>query len=327
MSILEAVSSLRSVLTAASGLALFLLGIRLVSLAVRHAGERRIRRHFESLRPRKGGEWIGLGVGALVTGLFQSSSLVTAMLMGMVHSGMLSYEQAVGLVLGANVGTTFTVQLISLPHRLPLEWIALGGVFCGAMGLATGSKRLGLAGFLATGFGSVLLGFELMGEGIRLLSSSGLIPSLSSFGGNTVKAIAAGGLLAGVIQSSSASMAILVSSARSGLVDLPTALGFMLGTNIGTCSDSLILGIITGREARRLALFNFVFNLAGALVFIPLLGPFEALVRLTSSDVGNQLANAHTAFNGMTAVGAVPFLEGINRVMYRLLPRGNSRPP
>lgn len=297
------------------GVGLFLFGIQLMGEGLQKAAGKRLRRILELLTnsPIRG-VLVGLGVTALI----QSSSATTVMVVGFVDAGLLKLQQAIGVILGANIGTTITAQLVSLDlGNLALPAVGLGFLLFFFAREAQG-KYLGQ---VILGFGLLFLGMETMSAYLKPLRANPFFLHLMvAMSARPLVAVLVGLAVTGIIQSSSATTGMIIALARQGLLELPGAIGLVFGSNIGTTVTALLASVGTGVSARRAALVHFLFNVIGVVIFLPLLKGFEALVRITAGDLAHQIANAHTLFNVINTLLFLPFIGALERLVKALLP-------
>ncbi|MEA4884631.1 MAG: Na/Pi symporter [Clostridia bacterium] len=298
----------------AGGLALFLLSLTGMSRAL-----------GEVLSPRTRTVLTGASVpaafafGAGATALLQSSTLVSVTLVGLVSARAMGLAPAFAAVLGANVGTTITAQIAgfrptwlgwiaAVAGLLLVGWARAAARMRGGKALRARARQQSLAGGAAMGFGGVVLGLDLMGQACSAVADSNTIRLvLTMASGNTVLAAFAGVAVTAAVQSSALVSSLLVELTSGGLIALPGAVAMMIGSNVGTCITALLASVPAGDDAKALARANIIFNLVGAGIFLPLIGPVCQALRLTSPDSGVQLANAHTLFNLATALLVLPF--------------------
>ncbi|MBQ3423536.1 MAG: Na/Pi cotransporter family protein, partial [Romboutsia sp.] len=263
---------------------------------------------------------MGVLVGALVTAIIQSSSATTVMVVGFVNSGIMTLPQAIGVIMGANIGTTITAQIVSL-DLVGLAPMALG--ICIVLYLfAKNSKTKHIAEILI-GFGILFTGMEFMKDAVKPLREfSGFTNALVSFGNQPILGILLGFGITAIVQSSSASMGMLLALASEGLIPLSSALPILYGENIGTCVTSLISSIGASKNARRAATMHLVFNVIGTLLFMLVLTkPITMLVtHLDPNDVSRQIANSHTLFNVINVLLLLPFSKLIVKLTMKLVP-------
>ena len=298
------------------GMMIFLTGLRTMTFALRTMSGQRIEwvlRHFTT-HPLA-----ALATGAAVTALTQSSSGTAAAAVGLVDAGLLGLEQAFAVILGANVGTTLTGQLLSLKWQpfAPFA-ICLGGLlFC-----AKRDSSLGRAGAILAGVGGLLWGIELVGLALRPLVALPFLTALVlRWETDLYSGILAGIVLTATVQSSSAAIGLVLALAKEGLVGLYGGMAVVLGSNVGTVLTTLAASIGTKKEARQTAGGDLFFNALGVLVFAPLFPYFLLLLRLTSKDPMHQIANGHTIFNIISAVIALPCIPFLAGLMRRIVQR------
>lgn len=289
------------------GLGLFLYGMNTMSEGLEKAAGDRMKSIIEMLTKNK---IMGVIVGALVTMIVQSSSATTVMVVGFVNAGIMNLTQAVGIIMGANIGTTITAQLVSI-NLTAIAPIAIGtGVL---INLVSNNDKTKKYAQILIGFGILFLGMDTMKHAVKPLRSyEGFTTLLTSFGSgrtlDTIFAIFTGFAITAIVQSSSATTGILVALASTGLLPIEAALPVLLGTNVGTCVTAMISSIGANRTAKRAAVIHLMFNVIGTLVFaIFLAGPTIKLVTSMGSDSARQLANAHTLFNITNTLMLLPF--------------------
>lgn len=294
------------------GLVLFLGGLRFMSDAL----ESMYGSAFSlALQRLTGNRWSAFICGCLFTVLTQSSSLASVVVVGVVNAGMLSLQSAIAIIIGANVGTTITGQLLSFEiYEYALE-ITIFGLFL--MLLARDRKKQ--AGRAITGLGLMLYGLRAMGLALVPISEMAWVSSLLQQAAiHPITGIFAGAAVAAVIQSSSAVVGIVVSLAKEGVVTLASGAGIMVGADVGTCVTSLIAGLGTKKAARQAALAHLMFNVVSVVLIIPLFNPFIYVASLTSTDLPRQLANAHTLYNLSGAILIMVFLTPFRQIIEKV---------
>jgi len=296
------------------GTALLLYGMRLVGDGLQRAAGTRLRHVLSTL---SGNRFKGLGVGALVTALLQSSSATTVMLVGFASAGLLSLRQTIGVILGADVGTTVTVQLLAfdLLAFAPLV------VFVGWVLLAAGRGTWNYVGRAILGFGFLFLGMKLISEGTVPLKHNPLFDEiLQALTGQPLILLLIAAAFTALVHSSAATIGIALSLAAGGLMSLEGAIPIIFGANVGTAGTALVASIGGNAEARRVAMAHASFKFLGVLVFLPFLGPFTELVRGSAPDAARQIANAHTLFNVVLAVLFLPGASFAADLITRAIP-------
>ena len=299
------------------GLALFLYGMQMMSTGLEAAAGSRMKAILEKLTANR---FLGVLVGALITMVIQSSSATTVMVVGFVNSGLMTLSQAVWIIMGANVGTTVTGQLIALDVGAVAPLVAFIGV---AMVVFLKAPKSHHYGQILAGLGMLFIGMDMMSSSMSPLRDSAAFVKLVSSFSNPLIGILVGAVFTAVIQSSSASVGILQALARSGVITMNTAVYVLFGQNIGTCVTSLLASIGTNRNAKRTTLIHLMFNLIGTALFtlICIFFPLVSLVEgFTPGDVTKQIANMHTLFNVVTTLLLIPFGNYMAKLTYKLLP-------
>lgn len=274
------------------GLSLFLYGIFQMSSGLEKAVGSRLRSIFEKLNSSP---FKGLLIGTFVTAIVQSSSAVTVLTVAFVNAGLLTLEGALGIIFGANIGTTITAQLVAFK----LTTLAPYFLFLGFLLFFAGKRKyIKNVGEAILGFGMIFMGLSLMESSLHALRTwEPFHNAIVSMGRYPILGILTGAGITAIIQSSSVTTSIVVALASKGAIELYSAVPVILGANIGTCVTAMLASIGTGISAKRAALAHLFFNVIGVVLIFPFLSPFEKLVSLTSSDVARQVANAHTIFN------------------------------
>ena len=299
------------------GLALFLYGMNMMSNGLEMAAGDKMKTILEKLTSNR---ILGVLVGALVTAIIQSSSATTVMVVGFVNSGLMSLTSAVWVIMGANIGTTITGQLIAIDITAIAPLIAFIGV---AMIVFFKSQKLDAIGGVIGGLGILFIGMETMSSAMVPLRTMPEFVGLISKFQNPFIGILVGALFTALIQSSSASVGILQSLAKSGVMTLSSSIYVLFGQNIGTCITSVLASIGTSKNAKRTTIIHLSFNIIGTVLFvtISMLFPFADLVQsLTPSNVAAQIANVHTIFNVTTTLLLLPIGTKLVDLACRILP-------
>ena len=299
------------------GLALFLYGMNMMSNGLEMAAGNKMKTILEKLTSNR---ILGVLVGALVTAIIQSSSATTVMVVGFVNSGLMSLTSAVWVIMGANIGTTITGQLIAIDITAIAPLIAFIGV---AMIVFFKSQKLDAIGGVIGGLGILFIGMETMSSAMVPLRTMPEFVGLISKFQNPFIGILVGALFTALIQSSSASVGILQALAKSGVMTLSSSIYVLFGQNIGTCITSVLASIGTSKNAKRTTIIHLSFNIIGTVLFvtISMLFPFADLVQsLTPSNVAAQIANVHTIFNVTTTLLLLPIGTKLVDLACRILP-------
>ena len=303
------------------GLALFLYGMQMMSTNLEAVAGNRMKQILERLTANR---FLGVLVGAGITAIIQSSSATTVMVVGFVNSGLMTLNQAIWIIMGANIGTTITGQLIALDIGALAPLIAFVGVV--PIVFFKNKKAQHIGGIIA-GIGVLFIGMGMMSDSMMpLRDSEGFVRFMTQFS-NPVLGILAGAAFTAVIQSSSASVGILQALAKSGVVTLDSAVYVLFGQNIGTCITAVLASIGTTRNAKRTTIIHLSFNIIGTIVFVGVCQflPFvEWMTKLAPGDPVAQIANVHTIFNITTTVLLLPFGTQLARLATWILPDGKA---
>jgi phosphate:Na+ symporter len=302
------------------GLGLFLYGMTIMSEGLEKSAGNRLEKIIEKM---SGNIFIGVFVGAIVTMIVQSSSATTVMVVGFVNAGIMNLTQSIGIIMGANIGTTITAQLVSIKlTALAPVAIALGT----AIKLFSKKSRQIVFGEIILGFGILFLGMDLMKDAMAPLKTySGFTDLIISIGsGNmwgTIKGFFVGFLITAIVQSSSATTGILVALAGTGALPIESAFPILLGTNVGTCVTALLSSVSANRTAKRAAMMHLLFNVIGTVVFIIFFSHMTvSIVKSMGTDSARQLANAHTLFNIINTIILLPFAGLIVKAVKVIIP-------
>lgn len=309
------------------GLAIFLFGMEQMSEAMRIVAGLRMRDVLSRLTSNR---WAGLLTGSVVTAVVQSSSVTTVMVVGFITAGLMTFSQALGIILGANIGTTLTVQIIAFKvTQYALLLVAIGFIL-----LFTGKGKRKWYGQWLMGLGLLFVGMDLMGSSMAPLRDYPPFIRLMAATGNPLFGILAAATFTALVQASSATIGLAIVFASQGLVPLETGIAFVLGANVGTCITAGLAAIGKPREAVRASAAHILFNIVGALIVLPFLQPFTELIRTLSplatsgvsvavaqaAVVPRQIANAHTLFNVTISMLFLPFVPWIERIIDILVP-------
>lgn len=299
------------------GLGMFLYGMNVMGDGLQKAAGEKLKRIIELLTKNR---FTGVLVGTLVTAIIQSSSATTVMTVGFVNAGIMNLQQAVGIIMGANIGTTITAQLVSFSIEKYAP-IAIGiGVF---IWLFAKNKSIKSLCEIFIGFGILFVGMNFMKEAAAPVSEMQSVHDIMLvLSKNPILGIFAGFLITGSIQSSSASIGILIVLASQGVLPITAALPVLYGDNIGTCVTSLLSTIGASRNSKRTAIMHLCFNIIGTFIFIFILSkPIVMLVEnLNPNNVARQIANAHTLFNLLNVIILFPFGNYLVKLAYKIIP-------
>lgn len=298
------------------GLSLFFYGMRMMSDGLKELAGSKLEYILKYLTNRK---YKAILVGMIVTALIHSSSAMTVMLVGFVDAGIMPLMQAIWVVMGANIGTTMTSQIISLN----IGAIAMLFAFLGS--ILRFIKRCFHIGNVIGGMGVLFMGLEFMSLSLVPLQNMSLFQTLLKSVTHPLIGILIGTLFTGMIQSSSASMGILISLAKSHSITLPQATYLIFGFEIGTCVTAFLASLSTNQTSQKLALFHILLNVFGVIVFTLLASwtPLISYVEMLTPSIAHQLAHMQTIFNVGTTLLAVCldryFLKIINVIYSKRL--------
>lgn len=305
------------ILSLLGGLALFMYGMQMMSNNLEAVAGNRMKQILERLTANR---FLGVLVGAGITALIQSSSATTVMTVGFVNSGLMTLKQAVWIIMGANVGTTITGQLIALDIGALAPLIAFVGVM---LLIFVKSKKAQHVGGIVAGIGVLFIGMGMMSDAmVPLRDNEAFIHLMTKFS-NPVIGILAGAVFTAIIQSSSASVGILQALAMGGVIGLHSAVFVLFGQNIGTCITALLASVGTNRNAKRTTMIHLMFNVIGTVLFVSLclVTPFtDWMIALTPDNPVAQIANVHTVFNLTTTLLLLPFGSLLVKLAVKLLP-------
>lgn len=307
------------VLTLFGGLGLFLYGMQMMGDGLSTAAGDKLKGLLEKLTTNP---LMGVLVGTLVTCIIQSSSATTVMAVGFVNAGLMTLSQAFNVMLGANIGTTITAQIIAFKMTDWAPLFIIIGVVCI---LFIKRRMVRNVGTIIAGFGILFLGMNIMSESLTLLEGAEWFVSMMSSFDNPIMALLIGLVATAILQSSSATVGILQTLAGAGLVNLSTGLYMVLGCNIGTCATALLASIGTNTNARRTAIMHLINKIIGAVVFTVLLYVLPIAQWIASLSPGDpvwQIANFHTFFNILNTLLLLPFGKAIIAFTEKVIPNG-----
>ncbi len=301
--------------SALGGLGLFLFGIQIMASGMQKAAGDSFRRILEVLTNKP---VLGVLTGVLVTILVQSSSTASVMVVGFANAGLMNLSQAVSVIIGANIGTTVTAQIISFDIGV----IAYPAIGIGSLLNFFGRRRFHrYIGQTVLGFGLLFLGMTTMSSGMMPLREFDAFHNmLVQFSAYPILGILAGAVFTALIQSSSAATGVIIAMTLQDLIPFDAAVPLILGTNIGTSITAILASIGANVAARRAAYAHVLFNVLGVIIALAILGPFTDLILQTASTVPRQVANTHTAFNLLNTLVFIIFLKYFTRLIVYIVP-------
>ena len=296
------------------GLGMFLYGMEMMSDGMKMTAGDSMRSILEKLTSNR---YIAVFIGAFVTMVIQSSSATTVMLVSFVNSGLLNFTQALGVVLGSNIGSTVTAQIVAFKITdYALLLIAAGSI----MSLFAKKDTIKHLGFVILGFGLLFYGMKVMSDTMKPLRSDPTFNSILTSFENPFLGILAGAVFTALVQSSSATTGIVITLASGGSITLEAGIPLILGANIGTCVTALLAGLNASRDAKRVAIGHVTFNVIGVLLFCFWIPSFAEFVSNTSDNIPRQIANAHTIFNIAATIIFIPFTPFVSRTIINYFP-------
>lgn len=302
------------------GIALFMYGMQLMGDGLQKAAGAKLQKILEAMT---GVLAMGILLGAVVTAVLQASGATTVMTVGLVNAGLLTLKQGFGIIMGANIGTTMTAQLIAFKLS---DYITIL-IFIGfLMQLLARRSRTKYLGQVMLGFGILMLGMDMMGKAVMPLRNyPGFVHFIEVFSSNPLLGIGIGMIMTVLIQSSSATIGILIAMAGQGLIPLEGAIPVLLGDNIGTCITAVLASLRANLIAKRVAAAHVMFNVIGSIIFVILMPFFIKFVLIVSpdGDIARQIANAHSAFNILNTLLFMPFVNPFIKLVEKIVP-GNA---
>ncbi len=309
-----------TIFTLLGGLGLFLFGIKAMGEGLEQAAGRRMKHLLEVLTKNK---LAAVLVGALVTGVIQSSSATTVMVVGFVNAGLLPLSKAVGVIMGANVGTTVTSLMLSIKLNFGMLFAAVGAL-CQLAGNRSSFK---LFGQITMGLGILFVGMDTMSAAMEPLRSWQGFMDMMAMAQNPIVGVLVGAGVTALLQSSSASVGILQALAGTGAISLQASLFILFGQNIGTCVTALLASVGANHTAKRAAVVHLLFNVLGTAMFVAvalLLPLSDWIQQLAGDNLRLQIAMAHIVFNVTTTALLLP-LSGLLERLACLLVRGEDK--
>ncbi|MEN6480175.1 MAG: Na/Pi cotransporter family protein [Anaerolineales bacterium] len=304
-----------TVITVLGGLALFQYGVRVLSQGMEQLAGGKMQQWLDRATNRR---FTGAIFGIIATALLQSSSLLTVTMIGLANGGLMTLAQAIGVMLGQEIGTTITGQVISFDIGV-IRYLALvAGFLMAEFGKHRSMQRYGQ---VLLGLGVLFIGMETMQGALKPLAQSPQFSSwLSIMGQSPLLGVLAGALFTAAIQSSSATTALVIALGASNLVTLPGAISLIYGANIGTCITGYLASLRATVVGKRVSIAQILINVFGVLLFLPFITPYSRLLQLTAGTLPRQIANAHTIFNITVSAILFPFVHQIERLTALIVP-------
>lgn len=305
----------QSVFLFLGGIALFIYGITITSKSFETFAFGGFRKFLDKVTSKP---VLGVLLGTVFTSIIQSSSATTVTVVSLANSGTLSFESTLGIIFGANIGTTVTAQIIAFKlTRFSLLIFAVG-FFLSMIPKKEIIRELGRG---IMGFGLIFIGMQFMEQSVAPLRESKFFMDLFvKMSKKPILGVLTSAIFTGIEQSSSVTVGIVQALGSEGLLDLKAAFSLVIGANIGTTVTAILASIGTNTQARRVALSHLIFNVVGAAIFLVIFNPYLAFVSRTSKDLIRQIANAHTFFNIFCALLFLPFTSQFAKLVKKIVP-------
>lgn len=298
-----------------AGLALFLFGIKMLSDGLKKITGSKLKKLLEKMTSNK---YKGILVGALTTALIQSSSLTMVTQIGLINAGLLTLEQSVGIIMGQEIGTTVTAQIVAFPIGNFFFLMIIAGFI---LYMFPKFRKYQHIGQILLGFGILFLGMKTMSGGAKgIMDYPIIIDTLARFGAMPILGVVAGAVFTGIIQSSSATTGLVIAMGMNNVITLPAAIALILGANIGTCVTGFIASFGSCKSAKRAAFIQIFINVVTVAIFISFIQLFSSLIYMTSANLPRQIANAHTIYNVVSILMILPFTKYIVKLTKKVIP-------
>lgn len=308
------------ILEVLGGVGIFLYGMALMASSLEKAAGSKLKSIIEAFTRNR---FFGVGVGAIVTMIIQSSSATTVMIVGFVNAGIMTLVQATGLIMGANIGTTITAQLVAF--NLDAVAPIMAGI-AAIFWIITSNKTAKNLLEVVIGFGVLFMGIAILKGAMGWVADDpGTAQFITQFSGETMSSyfilLLAGTAITALVQSSSTVTGVMIAMASQGLLTLPMAVPLVLGSNIGTTITSVLSSVSANRNAKRAACIHVLFNIIGVMLFIAILNkPVMFFVEALGGDVPRQIANVHTMFNIAVTIVLLPFVNWLVKAAEHIIP-------
>ena len=316
--------SVAILLSMAGGLGLFLLGMKLMSDSIEKAAGAKLRSILAFFTTNR---FTGMLVGIIFTGIIQSSSACTVMVVSFVNSGLMNLYQAAGVIFGANIGTTITSQLVSFNLSEIAPVFLLGGVL---IIMFSKKQKFTKIGDIIVGFGVLFMGLSLMSSAMSGVRDMPEVVEMLSNLSNPFLAVLVGTALTAIIQSSSVTVSIVLLMANQGLLPLQICLYIVLGCNIGACCSAILASLTGKKDAKRAAMIHFLFNVIGTVIMFVIfqlaMQPVMAFITgISGTNAGRFVANAHTTIKIFQVLLLLPFSSWIVKLTYLFIPGDDQK--
>lgn len=311
----------QQILLALGGITLFLFGLKLMSENMERLAGDKMKSLLYGCTKNK---YLGVLTGAFTTAVIQSSIATNVILVGFVSNGMMSFYSASSVIMGANIGTTMTAQLVSLSGEEAFDITSIGALiaFIGFIVSFIKSGKCQEIGGVMLGFGMLFLGLDVISDTVSFFKTLESFRSIFLVK-NDLILLLNGIIITGIVQSSSAVTSVMIILASNGLLSFESSMFLILGANIGTCLSVIVCAMGKPVEARRTAVFNLAFNVFGSLILLVPLSIFKTQIANVflsfSGTIERQIANFHTAFNLLVTIILLPFLNPFTNLISKLI--------
>lgn len=290
------------------GLGVFLYGLLILSIGFKKIWSKKIKNILENITKNR---IKGALIGALVTSIIQSSSLVMVTLIGLLNAGFLGLREALSVMLGAEVGTTITAQIIAF--KIGILWAPI--VFIGSFLYFFAKEKFHYIGQIILGFGLIFLGMTLMSQAAKPIKEMPAVLNIMlQLGKNPILGVVIGAAITAIFQSSSVMTGLIIALSMEKLIFLPSAVVLIFGANIGTCITSILASLHSSKNSKRLALAQLFVNVLGSIFFLLFFSSYIKFISLTSPSLPRQIANSHTVFNIVTTILGLLFLNYLEKI-------------
>ena len=299
--------TLEMILTLLGGLGVFLIALKIMSENLESVAGNKLKNVFNKISSNR---FAGIAVGTGVTAVIQSSSATTVMVVGFVNAGVMTLKQATAIIMGANIGTTVTAQIVAL-QSLPVTAFFAALACVGAFMTMLGKDKVNRAGQIVGSIGMIFVGLDVMSAAMSSFSGSETVTNVMASISNPFLLLLIGMVITAIIQSSSATTSILITMAGAGLMTLENAIFITLGINIGTCITAVLASIGATVNGKRASVIHLMFNVFGSLVFfiLALCLPIDEWLQAAFPEIETQIAMFHTIFNVTTTILLVGFIK------------------
>lgn len=316
-------SALSIILGLMGGLGLFLYGMKLMSDGLEKMAGAKMRSVLEFFTKNR---FIGMLVGVVFTAIIQSSNATTVMVVSFVNSGLMNLMQAAGVIMGANIGTTVTSQLISFNLS---EWAPMFVMLGVVMAMFSKDQKVNRVGDVVLGFGILFMGLSTMSSSMSVLKESAVVTNLLGSLENHYLGILLGFVVTAILQSSSATVGVVLLLASQGLLDIRICFFIIIGCNIGACVSAMLASLGGRKDAKRAAWIHLLFNIIGSLIILVILTvalePVTAFIGyISGGNLGREVANAHTLIKVFEVIVLFPFIQWVVKLTYRIVPGGDE---